>query len=487
MDNKTESGTTTTTVTTEIVTQVTSNKISTEKRKVSSESTSDPKKIKKSDEKVNIDPYKYMAGLGNEHASEALPGSLPIGQNTPQKCAYGLYAEQLSGTSFTTPRGLNQRTWFYRSQPNCKHLPYVPATKHAWDVKAEFSKGVTKPNRIRWLPFAIPEKTTDFVEGLHTVGGSGDASTKIGFAIHMYTCNTSMKDKAFLNSDGDFLIVPQQGILKIQTEFGYLQVSPGQISVIQRGIIFNVAVDGPSRGYICEVFEDHFQLPELGPIGANGLANARDFEVPTAAFEVKKCKYMVYNKFLGELFVCERDQSPFDVVAWHGSYYPYKYDTKNFCALNSVTFDHIDPSIFTVLTCPTSKPGVACIDFVIFPPRWCVQDNTFRPPYYHRNCMTEFMGNIRGAYEAKPKGFLPGSASLHSCMSGHGPAAEIFEKASNAELKPQYLFKNALAFMFESTYIMRLTEYGNTEETLEHDYYKCWQGLKTHFVPNNPK
>eukprot|EP00463_Aulacantha_scolymantha_P000061 TRINITY_DN1034_c0_g1_i1.p1 TRINITY_DN1034_c0_g1~~TRINITY_DN1034_c0_g1_i1.p1 ORF type:complete len:252 (+),score=37.21 TRINITY_DN1034_c0_g1_i1:407-1162(+) len=248
-------------------------------------------------------------------------------------------------------------------------------------------------------------------------------------------------DKAFFNADGDFLFVPQQGSLRIQTEFGYLHISPGEIAVIQRGMVFTVQVDGPTRGYICEVYEDHFILPELGPIGANGLANSRDFKYPTASFETRECKYMVYNKFMGSLFVCELDHSPFNVAAWHGNYAPYKYNLKNYCALNSVTFDHIDPSIFTVLTCPSGKPGVACLDFVVFPPRWCVQNKTFRPPYYHRNTMMEFMGNIRGRYEAKPTGFLPGGATLHSCMSGHGPASENFEKASNMELKPQFYRK----------------------------------------------
>jgi len=433
------------------------------------------------EEKELSHSYTYLSGFGNSHSSEAIAGTLPVGQNNPQKCAYGLYAEQLSGTSFTTPRALNQRSWLYRIQPTCKHKPFVSATKHRWNVVSDFSHCNINPNQLRWMPFQIPSDATDFIEGLNTVGGAGNPITKVGYAIHVYACNQSMDDnKAFVNSDGDFLFVPQQGSLRIRTEFGFLLVPPGEIAVIQRGITFSVQVEGCSRGYICEVYEDHFILPELGPIGANGLANARDFKIPTASFEVRKCQFMVYQKFLGDLFVCERDQSPFNVVAWHGNYAPYKYDLKDFCAINSVTFDHIDPSIFTVLTCPSSKPGVACLDFVVFPPRWCVQNKTFRPPYYHRNCMMEFMGNIRGRYEAKPTGFLPGGASLHSCMIGHGPATENFANASEMELKPQFLFENDLAFMFESTYAMRLTAYGSSSKKDE-DYYKCWEGLKNNF------
>eukprot|EP01121_Diplochlamys_sp_Union-15-3_P017496 TRINITY_DN6165_c0_g2_i4.p1 TRINITY_DN6165_c0_g2~~TRINITY_DN6165_c0_g2_i4.p1 ORF type:complete len:297 (-),score=52.12 TRINITY_DN6165_c0_g2_i4:31-921(-) len=289
-----------------------------------------------------------------------------------------------------------------------------------------------------------------------------------------------MKDKAFYSSDGDFLIVPELGTLDIQTEFGYLEVKPGEIAVIQRGILFSVKLlEGKARGYMVEVFDGHFVLPDLGPIGANGLANPRDFLTPVAAYEDRKCDFTVVNKFQGLLFKAKKNFSPFNVVAWHGNYAPYKYNLDHFCTVNSVSFDHMDPSIFTVLTCPTVNPGTACIDFVIFPGRWVVQEHTFRPPYYHRNCMSEFMGLIRGVYDAKEEGFTSGGASLHSCMTPHGPDAGTFEKASNAELKPIKL-DDTMAFMFESSYLFQITPYAQNN-LVQKNYYQCWQGLKNHF------
>eukprot|EP00808_Paulinella_micropora_P031454 g62298.t1 len=323
--------------------------------------------------------------------------------------------------------------------------------------------------------------------GLSTLGGAGSASSKSGFAVHVYTCNADMKDKAIVNSDGDFLLVPQLGRLLVQTEFGLLEVPPGFICVVQRGIAFSVTLPDQmaSRGYVLEVYSSHFRLPDLGPIGANGLANPRDFQHPTAKYEDRKCKFSVIQKFLGELFSAEHNRSVFDVVGWHGNYVPYRYDLGRFCVVNSVSYDHLDPSIFTVLTAPTNDVGVACADFVIFPPRWAVQQDTFRPPYYHRNCMTEFMGNIRGRYDAKPTGFLPGGASLHSMMAGHGPSKESYDKASKAPDDPVKM-EDSLQFMFESTFYMRLTPWALQEELLDVDYYKDWQGIaEGDFCPPN--
>jgi len=294
----------------------------------------------------------------------------------------------------------------------------------------------------------------------------------------------SMGDKCFVNSDGDFLIVPQEGALRVRTEFGYLHVSPGQICVIQRGIVFSVQINGPSRGYICEVYNGHFKLPELGPIGANGLANPRDFLFPTASYDNTDKKFTVIQKFLGKLFSYTRTGSPFNVVAWFGNYAPYKYDLNNFVAVNSVTIDHIDPSVFTVLTCPTTEPGVACCDFVIFPPRWAVQERTFRPPYYHRNCMSEFMGNIKGRYDAKPDGFLPGGASLHSCMIAHGPDASTFKAATSSESKPVYMPDDSLAFMFESTFFMKLSDWAINSAPRDSNYEECWANMPKLFNPD---
>lgn len=428
--------------------------------------------------KQRNEKYQYLSGFGNHVTTEAEKGAVPYGQNTPQVCPLGLYAEQLSGTAFTVPRHVNQRTWFYRIRPSVCHRPFKKIDNGRITSNFNETDG-PNPSQFRWLPFEIPEKPTDFVEGIITLMGSGSVSAKSGLGIHIYAANKSMENKSFYNSDGDLLIVPQQGTLDIQTECGFLEVIPGEIVVIPRGIQFSVRLDGPSRGYILEVFSGHFKIPDLGPIGANGLANPRDFQVPVAAYEEKYVDWTVVNKFQGQLFAAEMDNSPFNVVGWHGNYYPYKYDLALFCAVNTVTFDHLDPSIFTVLTCQSLEPGVAVADFVIFPPRWGVANHTFRPPYYHRNTMNEFMGLIHGTYEAKEKGFMPGGASLHSAMTPHGPDSLAFEKGSTQSLEPERVADNTLAFMFESTYTFTLTPYAR--ERIDPDYYKCWQGLKSNF------
>ncbi|XP_049802217.1 homogentisate 1,2-dioxygenase [Schistocerca nitens] len=438
---------------------------------------------------MDFEGLKYLTGFGSEFTSEdpRCPGALPHGQNSPQKCPYGLYAEQLSGSAFTAPREGNKRSWLYRIRPSVIHEPFQPlAKKHFGN---NWNENPPNPNQMRWLPFDLPsdDEQVDFVEGLHTVCGAGDPRTRHGIAIHVYLCNKSMGNKCFYNSDGDFLLVPQQGVLYITTEFGKMTVSPNEICVIQQGMRFNVHVTKPSRGYILEVFDNHFQLPYLGPIGANGLANPRDFLTPVAWFEdrsVEENQYRVISKFQGHLFVAQQGHSPFDVVAWHGNYVPYKYDLSLFMVINAVQFDHCDPSIFTVLTCPSNKPGTAIADFVIFPPRWSVQEHTFRPPYYHRNCMSEFMGLIMGNYEAKEEGFLPGGASLHSMMTPHGPDTQCFEAASNAKLVPCRVADGTQAFMFESSLSLAVTKWGEeTCQKLDASYYKCWQTLKKHFNP----
>jgi len=429
------------------------------------------------------DKYSYNSGFGNEFATEdpRCPGSLPEGQNNPQKCSYGLYAEQLSGTAFTAPRTNNQRTWLYRILPSAKHLPFKKYEGNKF-FSSNLDEQIPNPNQLRWKPFDIPSVATDFVDGLRTVAGAGDPKMRSGLMIHVFVCNTNMNNKAFQSSDGDLLIVAQQGNLDITTEMGKILVKPNQICVIQQGIRFSVNVDGPTRGYILEVFNNHFVLPDLGPIGANGLANARDFLTPVAWFEDKSVKFEVVNKYQGHLFSAQQEHSPFNVVAWHGNYAPYKYDLNNFCTVNSVSFDHMDPSIFTVLTCPSAKPGTATADFVIFPPRWSVAENTFRPPYYHRNCMSEFMGLILGKYEAKESGFNPGGATLHSMMTPHGPDADCFNHWTEKELGPIKVAEGTQAFMFESSFQLALTKWG--EETcnkLDEDYHKCWQKLEKQF------
>lgn len=430
--------------------------------------------------------YKYLSGFGSHFSSEdsRCPNALPEGQNSPQKCAYGLYAEQLSGSAFTAPRTENVRSWLYRVRPSVVHQPFerydvAPFLRGKWDEQHP------NPNQMRWNPFDVPlaGNKVDFVAGLHTVCGAGDTRSRHGLAVHVFLCNSSMENQAMYNSDGDFLIVPQQGSLDITTEFGKMYVQPNEICVIPQGIRFSVAVEGPTRGYVLEVYDGHFKLPDLGPIGANGLANPRDFLTPTAWFEDREVQgFKVVSKYQGALFVATQNHSPFDVVAWHGNYVPYKYDLAKFMVINSVSFDHCDPSIFTVLTCPSNRYGTAIADFVVFPPRWSVQEHTFRPPYYHRNCMSEFMGLIFGRYEAKEGGFLPGGASLHSMMTPHGPDRKCFEGASNADLKPERIADGTQAFMFESSLSMAVTRWGEeTCQKLDAKYYECWQALEKKF------
>ncbi|CAG8579680.1 7133_t:CDS:10 [Paraglomus occultum] len=431
---------------------------------------------------VNVDSYKYLSGFGNHFSSEALEGALPQGQNTPQKCPYGLYAEQLSGTAFTVDRQHNQRSWLYRIRPSVGHSPYVFYKRLHPDFASSEMRYI--PNQLRWSPFPLPadDNPVDFLDGLVTIAGAGDPTVRNGLAIHIYTCNKSMEKRAMYNSDGDFLIVPQTGRLDITTEFGKMLVEPLEIVVIPRGIKFSVRLPQThARGYILEVFGNHFELPDLGPIGANGLANPRDFLTPEAAFEDKGEAWQMYNKYAGQFFAAIQDHSPFNVVAWHGNYVPYTYDLRKFNAVNSVTFDHMDPSIFTVLTSKSAFPGTAIADFVIFPPRWAVQEHTFRPPYFHRNCMAEFMGLITGEYEAKAKGFLPGGASL---MTPHGPDATTFEKASNEKLVPTRVADNTMAFMFESSLMLGTTQWALSTEVLQNDYEQVWNGLKSHFRTN---
>eukprot|EP00256_Glycine_max_P070156 XP_025984751.1 homogentisate 1,2-dioxygenase isoform X3 [Glycine max] len=411
--------------------------------------------------------FECLSGFGNHFSSEALAGALPAAQNSPLVCPYGLYAEQISGTSFTSPRNRNLFSWFYRIKPSVTHEPFKPRVPGNGRILSEFnnSSSSANPTQLRWKPMDAPDSPMDFIDGLSTMCGSGSSFMRHGYAIHMYNANKSMDNCAFCNADGDFLIVPQQGRLLITTECGRLKVSPGEIAIIPHGFRFSVNLpDGPSRGYVAEIFGTHFQLPDLGPIGANGLASPRDFLVPSAWFEDKSYPgYTIVQKFGGELFDAVQDFSPFNVVAWHGNYVPYKYDLSKFCPYNTVLFDHSDPSINTVLTAPTDKPGVALLDFVIFPPRWLVAEHTFRPPYYHRNCMSEFMGLIHGGYEAKADGFLPGGASLHNCMTPHGPDTKSYEisiftaLATKSARKPS---PNAKALGFDpSSFLSVFTKY----------------------------
>ena len=425
-----------------------------------------------------------LSGFGNQFSTEAVAGALPTGRNSPQRVPFALYPELVSGSAFTAPRAENRRSWLYRRQPSVVTGAYQPYEHAGWTTGAQgegAAAPAVPPDPLRWHPFPMHDAPTDFVDGLHTVCANGDVEAQTGIGALVYTANRSMDRRALVNADGEMLLVPQQGRLVITTEQGMLDIAPGQIALLPRGLAFKVALpDGPSRGYVCENYGAAFRLPELGPIGSNGLANARDFHAPAAAFEADNAPHEIIKKFGGRLWRNQQAGTPFNVVAWHGNLAPLAYDTANFMVIGSISFDHPDPSIFTVLTSPSDTPGTANCDFVIFPPRWMVAEDTFRPPWYHRNLMSEFMGLVLGEYDAKPEGFKPGGASLHNCMVPHGPDADAYTKATAADLKPHKL-DNTLAFMFESRYRLLPTRYAMLGGALDKRYAHCWAPLQDQF------
>ena len=413
----------------------------------------------------------YIPGFANHVSTEAVSGALPVGRNSPQRPSFGLYAEQLSGTAFTAPRHENRRSWLYRMRPTAEHPAYRP-----YAGAPCFARGTADaplaPNRLRWDPIADAPASTDLIDGMTTMLANRDPADLEGVAIHLYAASCDMTDRVFMNADGELLFVPQAGRLALLTELGRIEVAPGQIALVPRGVRFRATLpDGQARGYVCENHGALFRLPELGPIGANGLANPRDFETPVAWFEDRDTPTEVIQKFMGSLWTTTLDHSPIDVVAWHGNLAPWRYDLSRFSTINTVSFDHPDPSIFTVLTSPSDVPGRANADFVVFPPRWMVAEDTFRPPWFHRNVMSEAMGLITGTYDAKAEGFAPGGLSLHNLMAGHGPDLASWQGASAAELKPHRI-EGAMAFMLESCWPYRPTAYA-----LEHgqpDYDAVW-------------
>ena len=425
----------------------------------------------------------YMSGFGNGFETEALPGALPIGRNSPQKCAYGLYAEQLSGSPFTAPRASNERSWLYRIRPTIAHInTFDRADIGLWRT-APSSEVETPIAPMRWDPIPLPASEVSFIEGIRTITTAGDARGQCGMSANVYVATRGMRDEYFYNADGELLILPQEGALRLWTEFGIIDVEPCECAVIPRGVKMRVELPhGPSRGYVCENYGGAFTLPERGPIGANCLANGRDFLTPVAAYEDRDVRSRLYVKFGGTMWVTEIDQSPLDVVAWHGNYAPYKYDLRRFSPVGPILFDHADPSIFTVLTSPSESPGTANIDFVIFPERWMVAEDTFRPPWYHMNVMSEFMGLIKGKYDAKPEGFVPGGFSLHNTMLPHGPDVDAFEGASNETLAPKKL-TDTLAFMFETRFPQQVSAYASNVEQRQKSYTVYGRSLKRHFTP----
>ena len=426
----------------------------------------------------------YMSGFGNGFETEALPGALPVGRNSPQKCAYGLYAEQLSGSPFTAPRGSNERSWLYRIRPTVAHFGrFEKADIGLWRTPPCHEVDVPIAP-MRWDPLAIPDEPLTFLQGVRTLTTAGDAGAQAGMGTHVYLVTQSMTDEYFYNADSELLFVPQQGELRVWTEFGIIDLEPGECAVIPRGVKIRVELrNGPARGYLCENYGGAFTLPERGPIGANCLANPRDFLTPEAAYEDTDAPGRMYVKSGGTLWTSALEHSPLDVVAWHGNYAPYKYDLRRYSPVGPILFDHADPSIFTVLTSPSETPGTANIDFVIFPERWLVAENTFRPPWYHMNVMSEFMGLVYGQYDAKPEGFVPGGVSLHNTMLPHGPDVDAFEAASNLELRPRKL-EGTLAFMFETRFPQRVTSFAAQSSALQASYGSYGRQLTKHFNPN---
>jgi homogentisate 1,2-dioxygenase len=425
----------------------------------------------------------YLSGFGNSFETEALPGALPIGRNSPQECAYGLYAEQLSGAPFTAPRSRNQRSWLYRIRPTVAHWGRFRRADTGFWRTAPCAEVELPPAPMRWDPLPIPEQALSFIDGMRTITTAGDAGTHTGMAAHVFLTTRSMVDEYFYNADGEMLFVLQHGVLRLRTEFGIIDVSPGEIAVIPRGVKFCVELlDGAARGYLCENYGGGFALPERGPIGANCLANSRDFLTPVAAYQDRQGPSLLLIKWGGALWATELDHSPLDVVAWHGNYAPYKYDLRRFSPVGPLLYDHADPSIFTTLTSPSETPGTANVDFVIFPDRWLVSENTFRPPWYHMNIMSEFMGLIYGTYDAKPQGFVPGGFSLHNTMLPHGPDSDAFEAASKAELRPHKL-EGSMAFMFETRFPQRVTAFAASVPQLQGDYALYGTKLLKRFDP----
>ncbi len=433
----------------------------------------------------------YLSGFGNEFATEALPGALPRGRNSPQRCPYGLYAEQFTGSAFTAPRAFNRRSWLYRIRPAVTHQPFERLAHTLLDAALDSAAPAigTSPNQLRWDPLPPPPAGTDFIDGLVPMAGNGSPDSHSGCAVYLFAANQSMRARYFYSADGELLIVPQLGALTLDTELGRIDLEPQEIAVIPRGLRFRVDLPtGTARGYVCENFGASFKLPDLGPIGSNGLANARDFQTPRARYEDLETSCKLVAKFQGRLWAASMDHSPLDVVAWHGNNAPYKYDLRLFNTLGSVSYDHPDPSIFLVLHSPSDTPGTSNIDFVIFPPRWLAMQDTFRPPWFHRNVASEFMGLIHGVYDAKSTGFVPGGSSLHNCMSGHGPDAATFDKASAADTtKPDYI-KDTMAFMFESRCMLKPVRSAleGGIPPLQADYLSHWLGLQRHFDPARP-
>ncbi|RDI80518.1 hypothetical protein Vi05172_g9488 [Venturia inaequalis] len=434
------------------------------------------------------DPYSYQCGFDNRFASEAIPGVLPQGRNCPQKVKYDLYSEQLNGSGFVASRSALQHVWMYRILPSVAHREMSKPDINS-KIEACFSplnpKVEYNPSQQAWDPFALPEESAsiDFVQGLRTIAGQGDAINKAGIAIHVYAASSSMERRAFCNNDGDFLILPQQGRLDIQTELGRMMVRPGELVVIQAGIRFKVSLpDGPSRGYIQEIFGTHYELPELGPLGSNGMALPRDFEMPLASFDLDHAsEWEIIYKLAGSLHSCRQDHTPFDVVAWHGNLVPYKYAIEKFINMANVEVDQADPTIYCVLTAKSHIPGMSLTDFLVFTKKWISTHDTFRPPYYHRNMSTEIMGLVYGTYGGSSHALEPGGLSYEAAYMPHGETHETWIDATTKALVPSRICEDTLAFMFHISVPLLLTDFAMTNSGRHPASVDQWDGVKGHF------
>ncbi|KAK1641007.1 homogentisate 1,2-dioxygenase [Colletotrichum phormii] len=436
------------------------------------------------------DPYAYQVGFGNRFSSEAIPGTLPRSCNVPQKVKYNLYSEQLNGSTFVASRTDIQNAWFYRVFPSVAHGDITKMPRNP-DIESRFTSGNENvefvPGGLCWRAFPVPkagDPTIDFVQGLKTIVGNGESTTKDGLAVHVYAANSSMKKRAFCSNDGDMLFVPQTGRLDIQTEFGRMMVRPGELAVIQSGIRFKVGLpDGPARGYIQEIFGSRYELPELGPLGSNGMALPRDFEFPVASFDMDTSEWEIVYKLAGKLWSCKQNHTPFDVVAWDGNYVPFKYAAEKFVNAAFADKDQADPSLYTVLTAKSKMPGVPATDVMFFTPKWSSATNTFRPPYYHRNMSTEVVGIVYGDYKGTSRNLEAGGLSFQSSFMPHGETHEAFVQATTNELKAQRVGEGYLGFMFQISTHCAVTQYA-LERTglLEVPPASLWDSMQGHFL-----
>lgn len=436
------------------------------------------------------DTLKYLSGFGSTVQSEALPGAVPAGQNSPHHPPYGLHAEQINGVPFTVPRFGNARTWMYRIRPSVNHGEFSP--REGGQFGLTYLEGAAGPDLLGWCPRPMPDEATDFLDGLATVVGSGHPSDGPGFALHSYVATKDMVDVALYDADGDLMILPDTGRLRLQSELGWLEVGPGQLAVIPRGLVFSVAlVDGPARGFVGETYGRHFHLPERGPIGSNGLADERHFEMPVAAWEDREVSdgFVIVAKMGGRLYEARRSHSPFDVVGWHGKYAPYRYDLARFNAMGTVTWDHPDPSIYTVMSAPLHEAGQNLADLVVFPnPRYEVAQHTFRPPFFHRNAATELNFIVKGPSNPSEV-FTRGGLFMTPPFSAHGVAVETIERtlaqSEDEASQPKKMAGSSLWLQFESALPLRVSPWAMQTPYRRPNFRAFAQGVEPTFDPEH--